>query len=192
MRKTMLVSLAMILAAVAAPASASEWKVDLDPERTSVSFALKATMHTVHGTAKLSSGSLVIDPETGAASGEIVIDAPSAETGNGSRDKKMHRKVLVSGEHTRIVLRPKRLEGKLTRGHNTTVTVVGELELLGTPHPVTIPLDLLIEDSSFTASAEFTVPYAAWGLEDPSTFVLRVAKEVRVQVTTEGTLATER
>lgn len=192
MRKTMLVSLAMILAAIAAPASASEWKVDLDPERTSVSFALKATMHTVHGTAKLSSGSLVIDPETGAASGEIVIDAPSAETGNGSRDKKMHRKVLVSEEHTRIVLRPKRLEGKLTRGHNTTVTVVGELELLGTPHPVTIPLDLLIEDSSFTASAEFTVPYAAWGLEDPSTFVLRVAKEVRVQVTTEGTLATER
>lgn len=191
MRMTALIALTLIIAVATAPASATEWRVDLDPDRTRVSFTLKATMHTVHGTAKLVSGSLVIDPETGSASGEIIIDASSAETGNGSRDKKMHRKVLVSGEHPRIVLRPERLDGKLTPGQDAAVTVVGELELLGTRHPITIPIDIQVDGSSFTATSEFAVPYAAWGLKNPSTFVLRVAKEVQIQVATEGTLDIE-
>jgi len=191
MRKTALVhclALTLIVAMAAAPASAAGWQVDLDPARTKVSFTLKATMHTVHGSAELASGSLVIDPDTGAVDGEIVIDAPSAETGNGSRDKKMHGKVLLSGDHPRIALRPERLEGELTAGPNLTVTLVGDLELLGTSHPISIPLDIRIDGSSFTATAEFTVPYVAWGLKNPSTFVLRVAKEVQVQVAAEGTI----
>ncbi len=191
MRKTALVLLTLMFAGAAAPAPAGGWKVDLDPNRTEVSFTLKATMHTVHGTAKLASGSLLIDPTTGVVDGEIVIDAPSAETGNGSRDKKMHGKVLLSGDHPRIVLRPERLEGILTSGQNTSVTLVGDLVLLGTPHPISIPLDIQIDGPSFTATAEFTVPYVEWGLKDPSTFVLRVAKEVKVQVHSEGTLVDE-
>jgi len=191
MSKTSLIALTLMFLVPAASVSAAGWQVDLDPERTTVSFTLKATMHTVHGTANLATGSLVIDPDSGAVDGEIVIDAPSTETGNGSRDKKMHAKVLVSGEHPLIVLRPQQIQGNLTAGPDSTVTLVGDLELLGTPHPVTIPLDIRIDGSSFTATAEFTVPYAAWGLKDPSTFVLRVAKEVRVQVATEGTIKIE-
>ena len=188
MSKTVLIALTLVFSVAAGPASAITWQVDLDPERTEVSFRLKATMHTVHGTAILASGSLVIEPETGSVRGVIVIDASSAETGKGSRDKKMHGKVLVSGDHPRIVLRPHRIEGNLTAGPNITVAVVGDLELLGASHPITIPLNIRIDGSSFTATAEFTVPYAAWGLKDPSTFVLRVAKEVTVRVTTEGTI----
>lgn len=177
----------MLFVITAAPPLAAEWRVGLDADRTEVSFALKATMHTVHGTAKLTSGSLVVDPASGTVDGEIVIDAPSADTGNGSRDKKMHNKVLLSGNHPLIVLRPHRIEGALAAGTNT-VTLTGDLELLGTSHPIDIPLDIRIEDSRFTAEAEFTVPYVAWGLKDPSTFVLRVAKEVTVQVRAEGTI----
>ena len=188
MSKTAFIALTLMFLVAAASVSAAGWQVDLDSGRTKISFTLKATMHTVNGTANLASGSLVIDPETGAVGGEIVIDASSAETGNGSRDKKMHKKVLVSGDHPRIVLRPARIEGSLNKGSNTRVELVGNLELVGTPHPITIPLDIRIDGSSFTATAEFTVPYAAWGLKDPSTFVLRVAKEVTVRVTTEGTI----
>jgi polyisoprenoid-binding protein YceI len=194
MRKnTLVIYLATILifAMAAAPVSAAEWRVDLDTERTTVSFTLKATMHTVHGTAKLASGSLIIDPETGEVGGEIVIDATSAETGNGSRDKKMHGKVLRSGDHPRIVLRPERLDGTLTTGSNITVTLIGNLELLGAPHPISIPLDIRIDGPSVTATAKFAVPYVAWGIKDPSTFVLRVAKEVQVQVAAEGTINVE-
>lgn len=191
MKKTALVLLTLMFAGAAAPALAGGWKVDLDPNRTEVSFTLKATMHKVHGTAKLASGSLLIDPTTGVVDGEIVVDAPSAETGNGSRDKKMHGKVLLSGKHPRIVLRPERLEGTLNSGQNATVMLVGDLELLGASHPISISLNIQIDGSSFTAAAEFTVPYVEWGLKDPSTFVLRVAKEVTVQVHGEGTLIEE-
>jgi polyisoprenoid-binding protein YceI len=170
-------------------AAAGEWHVKLDPESTHISFTLKATMHTVTGTSQLASGVLVIDPETGSVSAEIVVDAASTDTGNTGRDKKMHGKVLLSTGHSQIVFRPDHFEETLSAGSNTGVTLVGEFELLGKSHPISIPLDIRIDGSHFEATAEFPVPYVEWGLEDPSTFVLRVAKEVQIRVTAEGTIA---
>ena len=183
--------LAVALALAVAPSSgaAGEIRVDLDPELTRVSFTLKATLHTVEGTAQLASGSLVIDPETSAVAGEIVVDAASTDTGNTGRDKKMHGKVLLSAGHPQIVFRPTHLEGSLSNGAKTGITLVGDIELLGEPHQISIPLDIRIDGSHFEATAEFSVPYVEWGLEDPSTFVLRVAKGVQVRVTAEGTIA---
>ena len=143
------------------------------------------------GTAQLASGSLVIDPETGAVVvAKIVVDAASADTGNNGRDRKMHGKVLRSKDHPRIVFRPNHVNGTLRRGFDTHgVTLVGDFELLGKPHQISVPLDIRIDGSHFEAVVEFSVPYVEWGLEDPSTFVLRVAKEVQVQVITEGTFS---
>ena len=183
-----LVATVVIAATGALAADASEWQVDLDPERTRLPFQLKATMHTVHGEAHLASGWLRVDPLTAAASGEIVVEAATADTGNASRDKKMHRKVLESDDHPTIVLRPTRVEGPLDRGGAVDVVLVGKFELLGTPHEVSIPISLQLDGAEFSGSASFTIPYVEWGLEDPSTFVLRVAKEVLVTVETEGTL----
>lgn len=181
-----------LLGAVAAlasvPVRAAEWRVDLDPGRTQVTFTLKATMHTVDGTAQLASGSLVIDPETGAVTGQIVVDAATADTGNKGRDKKMHGKVLLSKDHPGIVFRPDHVKGSLTPGLNTAITLTGAFDLLSQSHQISVPLDIRIDGSHFEANAEFPVPYVEWGLEDPSTFVLRVAKEVRVRVTAEGTI----
>jgi len=182
---------AALVAVAPVQAPAAEWHVDLDPARTQVTFTLKATLHTVDGSARLASGSLVIDTDTGTVSGEIVIDAASTGTGNSGRDKKMHGKVLQSHEYPRIVLKPQSIEGPITSGQATEVVLTGELFVLDSPHPITIPLALRIEDTRFSAEAEFTVPYVEWGLEDPSTFVLKVAKEVQVRVTTEGTITVD-
>ena len=188
MSKTSLIALTLMFLVPAASVSAAGWQVDLDPERTTVSFTLKATMHTVHGTANLATGSLVIDPDSGAVDGEIVIDAPSTETGNGSRDKKMHRKVLVTADNPRIVLRIRSLEGHLALEGASEVTLHGEIEILGQPHEIAIPLQVEIDGEDFTAHAGFEIPYVEWGLKDPSTFVLRVAKEVQVVIEAEGTI----
>jgi polyisoprenoid-binding protein YceI len=180
--------IAVCFLAVASVGPAAEMTIELDPQSSPITFVLKATLHSVHGRANATSGSLILDTESGVMSGEVVVDAVSADTGNKKRDKKMHTKVLRSAEHSRIVLHPRRLDGDLEAAGASDVTLFGEMELLGQSHEVHIPLHIEIVDGRFTAAAEFEIPYVEWGLEDPSTFVLRVAKVVEVKVAAEGSI----
>jgi polyisoprenoid-binding protein YceI len=181
--------LALIFAgATMAGANAGELRIEVDPTRTTIAFTLKATLHSVEGSARLDSGWLAIDPLTGTAEGEIVIDATSAETGHHKRDEKMHTEVLLSALHPRIVVRALRLEGELERTSASELTVVAEIELAGDRHELRLPLAVEVAADTFVARSEFTVPYVSWGLADPSTFVLRVAKEVVVIVEAAGNL----
>lgn len=167
---------------------AADMEVRLDPGATSITFELKATMHTVHGTARLKQGWIQFDPSTGLASGEIVVDATSADTGNGSRDKKMHNKVIRSADFPEIVLRPQRIEGELKGEGASEVTILGTMELVGTSHQMRIPLRVDIEDGRLSVEGRFAVPYVEWGLKNPSTFLLRVSKEVDVVIAATGTI----
>lgn len=185
-----LVAVLAAASATLAPATvAAEWRVELDPEATSISFTLGATLHTVEGRISLASGSLDLDRESGAVSGEIVVDATSADTGNDSRDEDMHTKVLLSDAYPRIVVRPERLAGEVAEQGASQLKLSGRIELAGTSHEITIPLEVTVDGNSFSATAELTVPYVEWGLEDPSKFLLRVDKVVEVTVTTQGTIS---
>ena len=182
----LLAGLAIAGSAHAAPAA--EWQIDLDPSKTEISFTLKATMHTVHGIAALTSGGFQIDPESGAMTGQATVDAATANTGNTKRDKKMHGKVLRSSDYPKIVLRTHRFEGALRIEGTSDVTLYGEIEIVGHPHQIVLPLQVEIDEGQFTAESEFELPYVAWGLDDPSTFVLRVAKLVVVKITARGSV----
>jgi polyisoprenoid-binding protein YceI len=129
-----------------------------------------------------------LETESGIATGEVTIDATTAQTGNKKRDKKMHAKVLRTADHPRIVLRPRRLEGPLAQPGASDVILHGEIEILGLSHEIAIPLHIEIDDGHYTANGEFEIPYVEWGLEDPSTFVLRVAKTVHVTIEAAGTI----
>ena len=109
-------------------------------------------------------------------------------SGNKKRDKKMHGKVLLTTDHPKIVLRARRLEGELAPQGASDVTLHGEIEILGQSHRIGIPSHIEIDGGHFTATFEFEIPYFDWGLEDPSTFVLRVAKVVQVTVEAAGTM----
>jgi polyisoprenoid-binding protein YceI len=172
--------------ALSPAATATEIQIDLDPEQTSISFRLQATLHSVHGSTMTSSGVMALDSESGSMTGEVEVDAATAETGNRKRDKKMHAKVLRSVDHPRILLRARRLEGALALEGASNVTLHGEMEILGRAHELSVPLHVNITDGRFTATAQFEIPYVDWGLEDPSTFVLRVAKTVKVSVEAVG------
>jgi len=186
MRSKILFAVCFLAAASVGPAA--EVAIELDPRNSSIAFVLQATLHSVQGRADVPSGSLILDTESGVMSGEVVVDAVSAGTGNKNRDKKMHAKVLRSGEHSRSVLRPRRLEGDLASAGASDVTLHGDIVILGQPHEIRLPLRIEVTDGHFTAVADFEVPYVEWGLEDPSTFVLRVAKVVGVKVVAEGTI----
>ena len=178
------VLLGLLLAGL--PAVAAEIRVHLPPESTTIEFTLKATMHTVHGTATLDRADFTINTESGAATGEAIVAAASADTDNKKRDKKMHGKVLLSDQHPRIVIRAERIEGELDLEGISEIVLVATMELIGADHPVRIPMTVAVDGGTATLDANFSVPYVEWGLVDPSTFLLKVGKEVPVTIHAKG------
>lgn len=85
-------TLALIALSTASPAPAQEAVLELNPAQTQVSFTLGNVLHTVHGTFKLKQGTVKFDPATGHASGLVVVDATSGDSGSHARDHKMHKR----------------------------------------------------------------------------------------------------
>ena len=77
-------------------AAAQQQSFVLDPRKTTIALTLDAPLHAVHGTFRATRGNILFDPASGAASGSIVVDATSGDTGNSTRDHKMHKEVLES------------------------------------------------------------------------------------------------
>ena len=86
------------------------------------------------------------------------------------------------------MFRARRLEGTVAPLGTSKVTLHGVLNLHGADHEVKLPATVKIAGGRVTADATLTIPYVAWGMTDPSKFVLRVGKTVDVSVHVEGTL----
>ena len=167
---------------------AEQVKVTLDPAHSTVEWTLDATMHTVHGTFKLRSGTIIFDPATGVGNGEFVIDATSAETGNSSRDKTMHKEVLETKRYPEITFLPKRVLGKLPPEGNFTLQVEGAFHIHGATHEVTLTIPVQRTGDTVQLSSDFVVPYHDWGMKNPSNFFLHVSNQVQVKITATGQL----
>jgi polyisoprenoid-binding protein YceI len=154
----------------------------LDPAQTRVSFTLSDVLHTVHGAFKLKSGDIQFDPATGAARGRMIVDAASGNSGNGSRDGKMHKSILESERYPEIVFRPDRVEGNVAPRGASDVRVHGIFSIHGAEHEITIPARVQMTPGQFSADLRFTVPYVKWGMKNPSTFLLRVSQEVEIDI----------
>src|ERR1700681_4829396 len=112
--------LALFLAAAAplpqspaTPAPVSEIVLTLDPAQSTVHWTVDSSLHTIHGTFALKSGTVHFDPETGKAGGEIVVFATSGESGNKSRDARMHREILETPRYPDVIFRPTQVHGKI-------------------------------------------------------------------------------
>lgn len=185
-----LIGLLIVAAALAAaPPVSHELLLQLDPARSGADITLAGNLHTVKGTFLLKRGAIHFDPATGKASGEIVFDATSGKTGNSSRDNKMHQDVIESGRYPEIVFRPDRADGELAASGASTLQVHGMFTLHGAEHEVTFPTEVTLAGSVWTAQASFQVPYARWGMKNPSKLFLRVDDVVQVQFHASGSTA---
>ena len=181
--------LAVVLSAVVfAPLAAAERVLTLDPARTKVTFRLKATAHTVEGTFALRKAEIRFDPAGGPASGEIEVELAGGQTGNAKRDRKMHAQVLETETWPVAVFHPQRLEGQVAEHGTSDVVLAGTLSFHGADHPLKLPAHVTPDGSHASVDLEFSIPYVEWGLNDPSVFVLRVAKTVDVHVAADGEL----
>jgi len=181
-----------ILSALALPFSlaAQERMVALDPTKTTVQFTLGDILHTVHGRFQLKQGSIVFDPSTGKASGTVVVDANSGDSGSSKRDKRMKRDILEADKYPDISFSPTEIvEGKVAPQGNSQVQLRGMFRLHGGDHEIVIPVPVAIQGDQLTARMHFVIPYVAWGLKNPSTLFLRVSDKVNIDITATGHLA---
>lgn len=167
---------------------ASEIVLGIDPAQSKVHWTLGSTLHTVHGTFVLKKGTVHLDPASGKAGGEIVVYATSGDSGNDSRDKKMHKEVLESGQYPDVIFRPDRVEGKNTTQGTFTVQVHGMFILHGHEHELTVPVQAELAGDHWTGSAKFSVPFIDWGLKNPSSFFLKVNHAVEIELELKGSL----
>lgn len=191
----MVLCLAFIVATCPQAISAQEAAAKLDPASSTIKFTLGATFHTVHGTFKMKEGEIHFDPATGKANGSIVIDATSGESGDSSRDSKMHKEILESAKYPDIVFSPMQLiaqpghslEETLDQKGTTQLQAKGIFRLHGQDHDVT--LDLTVQNDGnghVEISSSFPIPYIKWGLKSPNTFILRVSDTVQLEIQASG------
>jgi polyisoprenoid-binding protein YceI len=174
---------------LAYPLSAATFTFELDPAATKVDFTFGATLHTVDGFMRAKEGVVRIDPDTHEASGRFVLDATSADTGVSRRDRKMHEKILESQRYPDIVFEPQRFSGQLNPVGRSQLELHGMLELHGTKRPMDMTVVATSDGAQVKGSGMMIVPYLEWGLKDPSFFLLRVEKEVRVTIHAVGRLS---
>lgn len=164
-------------------------KVLLDPAQTEIHWKLGG-LHTAHGTFKLKSGEFLFNPKTGIAEGEILVDATTGESGNPARDKRMQEEVLESNRYPAIFFHPTQIKGTFQSGDGTQeLQAEGTFNIHGADHPLELPLKVQIAAGTVTATTRFTIPYVTWGMKNPSRFLLRVSKQVEVEVTAKGTIS---
>jgi polyisoprenoid-binding protein YceI len=178
----------LTLAALVASALARSQQIAIsfDPQKSTIGFTLGDVLHTVHGTFHLKAGHVLVDPATGAISGEIVVDAASGNSGNATRDRRMNRNILETDRYPEIKFVPEKISGSVPAVGSSSVQVAGWFTIHGASHEIRIPLETQISGPDITADGKFVVPYVAWGMKNPSTFLLRVNDKVEIDLKAAG------
>ncbi|MGA2170628.1 MAG: YceI family protein [Terracidiphilus sp.] len=184
--KALFLALPLLLVSVA---PAQHQTFTINPDSSQVAFSLGGNGHHVEGTFHVQSGSIDFDRSAQTISGSVVVAAGSGNSGEPSRDKKMNTDVLDVAHFAEVSFVPKSYQGTIAATGDSTVQVTGVFTLHGTPHDLTVPMQLHIDGGNLTAKGHFTVPYVQWGLKDPSVFILKVAKEVGIDLTLVGRLS---
>jgi polyisoprenoid-binding protein YceI len=181
---------AFAVAVLLAPAGLAQHQTFVvNPDASSVRMTLHTTHEEVNGSFRVQSGSIEFDRGDGRMSGSVVVLAASGNTGNDSRDKKMKRDILAVEQHATVSFEPKTYTGAIAPSGDSNVQVTGIFTLLGTPHPITIPLLIRMEGPAATAKAHFEVPYVQWGLKNPSFLIWKVDNDVAIDLALSGRLS---
>jgi polyisoprenoid-binding protein YceI len=167
----------------------AEYVITADPVLSNVRFTLGGILHSVHGMFKVQSGTIHFDPQAGTATGQVMVDVASGNSGNPTRDHRMHKEVLQSQAFPEAVFAPDRVSGAFSPEGDSEVLVHGTLRIHGGEHEVTLPVKLHIENGALKADAQFVLPYVEWGMKNPSNLVLRVDPKVALDLHLVGAIS---
>jgi len=178
------------LALIFAPAALAQYRIfAVNPDASEVKMKLNTTHEVVNGTFHVQAGSIEFDRSATKISGIVVVAAGSGKTGNDSRDKKMNKDILKVDQYTTVSFAPKTYTGTIPASGDSTIQVSGVFNLLGTPHNLTIPMQIHIDGTKATAKAQFVLPYVQWGLKNPSFLIWKAENDVAIDLNLVGQLS---
>jgi polyisoprenoid-binding protein YceI len=119
-----------------------------------VHYAVDTTLHAVHGTFNLKSGTVHFDPENGKAGGEMVVYGTSGDSGNTSRDERMPREILETLKYPDAIDRPTQVEGKVARTGASDVNLHGVIPLHGPEHETVALVHAELAADHWTGTSE--------------------------------------
>lgn len=122
--------------------------LELDPANTKVEFTLSDVLHTVHGSFALKSGLIHFNPSNGSASGLVVVDVKSGQSGNSKRDRRMHADILQSEQYPDATFTPTKMSGPFTPQGSSEIQVDGTFRIHGGDHPITLVVPLQVSGNS--------------------------------------------
>jgi polyisoprenoid-binding protein YceI len=186
MKSFAVLALAVILAPVAL---AQHQTFAVNSDASEVKIKLNTTHEVVNGTFHVQSGSINFDRTAFHISGIVIVAAGSGKTGNDSRDKKMNKDILRVDQFATVSFEPKTYTGTIAASGDSTIQVSGVFTLLGTPHELTIPMQIHIDGSKATARAHFIIPYVQWGLKNPSFMFWKAENDVAIDLNLVGQIS---
>jgi len=158
----------------------------VNPDASEVKMTLKTNHEIVNGTFHLQSGSIEFERSAQKISGSVVVAAGTGKTGNESRDKKMNKDILKVEQYTTVTFAPKTYTGTIAPAGDSTIQVSGVFTLLGTPHDLTIPMQVHLDGTKATAKTQFVIPYVQWGLKNPSFMIWKAESDVTIDLNLVG------
>ena len=181
-----IVGLTALVLALLSAAAAQPTQIKFDPAKTRIEWTLGAVLHTVQGSFHLKSGAILFDSRTGDASGALIVDAASGRQQN-ARLKDEQRGAgerSLSGDYVRSEARDR------IRCQSGNFNHSGRRELHDPrrQHELTLTVPVSVKPTNLEAQTNFSVPYDAWGMKNPSTLFLKVDKEVKISITAVGDL----
>jgi polyisoprenoid-binding protein YceI len=167
-------------------AAVSEIVLTVDPARSTVQWSVDSSLHLIHGTFALKSGALHFDSGTGHAGGEIVVSAATGESGNNSRDARMHNEILETSKYPDVIFRPTQIDGHVAPSGASNAKLRGVFSIHGADHDLIAPVHAELIGDHWKGTTQFEVPYVLWGIKDPSNFLLKVKRVVNVDLELSG------
>ncbi len=161
----------------------------VNPDTSEVRITLKTNHEIVNGTFHVQSGSIDFSQSAPGMAGSVIVGAASGKTGNDSRDRKMDKDILKVDQYTTVTFAPKSRTGTIAPAGDSTIQVSGVFTLLGTPHDMTIPMQVHIEGSRATVKSHFVIPYVQWGLRNPGFMIWKAENDVDIDLNLVGRLS---
>ena len=179
----------LLTVALASSAFAQHQAFAVNPDASQVKITLNTTHEIVNGAFHIQSGSIGFDRSNPTMSGSGAVAAGSGKTRNSSRDKRMNKEILKVDKYATVSFEPKSYTGAIAASGDSAISGTGIFTLLGTPHQITIPMQVHLDGAGATVKAHFVVPYIEWGVKDPSFLIWKADHDVAIDIDLTGQLS---